>query len=64
MDNNEYISKMFYTTDEDLEDKINYYLDNEEEREEIARNARQYIFDNHSYENRMTYLIDTIKSMK
>lgn len=64
MNNNEYISKMFYTSDEDLEYKINYYLNNEEEREEIARNARQYIFDNHSYEKRMTYLIDTIKSMK
>ena len=57
MDYNEDISKMFYTDDNDLDEKIRYYLSNDNEREEIAKRARQYIFDNHSYEKRMEYLL-------
>jgi len=57
MDYNEDISKMFYTDDNDLGEKIKYYLSNDSEREEIAKRARQYIFENHSYEKRMEYLL-------
>lgn len=60
MDNNEYIQKMMWQNDSELESKIKYYLTNEEEREEIASNAREYIFKNHSYESRMKYLLESI----
>lgn len=60
MDNNENIREMMYTDDLDLDNKIKFYLNNDEKREEIAKNARQYIFDNHSYEKRMEYLISNL----
>jgi len=63
MEWNQDISKMFYVNDDDLDLKIKYYLNNEEEREQISRRARSYIFENHSYENRMQYLINTINSI-
>jgi spore maturation protein CgeB len=46
-----------YVDDIDLDNKIKFYLENESKREQIARDARNYIFENHSYENRMQYLI-------
>ena len=61
MDNNEHIEKMFYKNDEELDEKIKYYLQNQEEREETIKKAREYIFDNHSYEKRMEYLLEKIK---
>jgi hypothetical protein len=60
---NEDITRMFYYSDEDLEKKINYYLDNEEEREEIALKAKQYIKENHTYENRAKYILEEIKKL-
>jgi spore maturation protein CgeB len=63
MDFNEDIKKMLYTDELDLEVKIKYYLKNNEEREFLAKRAREYIFENHSYEKRMEYLIDTIKKL-
>lgn len=60
MDFNKDIEKMFYYSEEDLGQKIRYYLDNEEERESIAKRATEYIFENHSYENRAQLILDNV----
>lgn len=60
MDYNEYIREMLYTDDDDLDSKIKLYLENDDKREEVARKAREYIFENHSYEKRMQYLINNL----
>ena len=60
MDNNENIQKMMYCDDNQLDYKIKYYLENENERETLAKNAREYIFENHSYEKRMEYLLNQL----
>ena len=60
MDYNESIKEMMYVDDIDLDNKIKFYLENDEKRNEISKNARNYIFDNHSYEKRMEYLISNL----
>ncbi len=60
MDYNDSIKEMMYVDDIDLDNKIKFYLENDEKREEIARKARNYIFENHSYEKRMEYLINNL----
>ena len=60
MEFNEDIEKMFYRSEEELGDKIRYYLENEEEREAIAARVLKYIFDNHSYENRAQLILDNV----
>jgi hypothetical protein len=59
-DNNEYIRKMFYYSDDDLKEKIEYYLKNEEEREFIAKKAREYVLENHSGESRCKMILENI----
>jgi len=63
MDNNPAIKEMLYKNDNELDMKIKYYLKNDKEREEIAKEARKFIFDHHSYKVRSNYIIDTIKSI-
>ena len=58
MNYNKDIEKMFYYNEDDLGQKIEYYLKNEEEREAIAKAANTYIFENHSYENRAQLILD------
>lgn len=60
MDYNKNIKEMMYSDDNDLHEKIQFYLNNDERREEIAHNARCYIFENHSYEKRMQYLLNNL----
>lgn len=57
---NENLQKMYWKNDVELEHKISYYLNNDSEREEIAKNARQFIFENHSYESRAKMLYDNL----
>jgi hypothetical protein len=64
MEYNKDIEKMFYYSDDDLRDKIEYYLKNEEERENIAKNAKDYIYNSHSWENRVDLILDNIKIKK
>ena len=61
MDYNEDIAKMFYYSDDDLGEKIKYYLENEEEREMIAARAKDYIYKNHSWENRAELILNNVK---
>lgn len=57
---NKYIEQMMYRNDDELKYKINYYLKHEDEREDIAINAKKYIIENHSYENRCRVLWNNI----
>jgi hypothetical protein len=60
MNFNQDIEKMFYYNESDLGEKIHYYLTNENEREDIAKRATEYIYNNHTYENRAQLIIDKI----
>lgn len=60
MDYNEDIEKMFYKTEDELGDKIKYYLSHEEEREEIAKRVKDYIYENHSWENRAKLILEYV----
>ena len=64
LDMNPDIEKMFYYSEEDLGEKIKYYLENEEERESIAKRVFEYIYENHTYDNRAQLIIDKIKSFE
>ena len=44
----------------DLEDKINYFLKNEKEREEIALNGQKFVQQNHSTKIRVNQFLQTI----
>jgi spore maturation protein CgeB len=57
---NKDIEKMFYYSEDDLGDKIKYYLEHEEEREEIAKRVFNYIFKNHTYDNRANLILSKI----
>jgi hypothetical protein len=61
VDYNEDVSKMFYYSDDDLSKKIKYYLENEQEREDIAKRASEYVLENHSFEKRCELIFNNIK---
>lgn len=61
VDKNKDIEKMFYYSEEDLGKKIKYYLENEEERESIAKKAKDYMYENHSWENRAELILNNTK---
>jgi hypothetical protein len=63
MDYNEDIAKMFYYSDDDLGEKIKYYLENEEEREAIAKRAFDYISQNHTWENRCELILSEVEKI-
>jgi len=60
LDKNEDVEKMFYYDEEDLGNKIKYYLENSEEREEIAKRVNLFIKENHTYENRAKLILSKI----
>jgi hypothetical protein len=50
-----------YDSADDLIQKINYYLNNETERNEIAKNGYDHVVNNHTYFKRMKQFIKIIK---
>jgi hypothetical protein len=46
----------------DLIDKIKYYLNNEDERNEITKNSFNHVKENHTYNNRAKQLVEIIKN--
>jgi spore maturation protein CgeB len=60
MDCDDYLSKCFYNTDDELRDKIDYYLNNDLEREEIAATLKKIVSTNHTYENRANLILNEI----
>ena len=57
---NPLMEKVFYKSDDELKDKIDYYLKNDEEREDIARQLQEYILNSHAYENRAKLLMKEV----
>lgn len=60
VEQNPYIEKMFYLDENDLSKKIDYYLNNDDEREEIAKKAHDYIIKNHTFESRVKLILENI----
>ena len=52
-----------YNNPNDLFDKINYYLNNEEERNLISKNGYNHVIENHTYFQRMKYFISLINEI-
>lgn len=50
-----------FTDDNDCRIKINYYLEHETEREEIARRGQEFILENYNYDKLMKNLSDLLK---
>jgi spore maturation protein CgeB len=46
---------------EDFEDKVHYFLKNDEEREEIAENGMKFVRDNYSNKKRVEIMFDKIR---
>jgi spore maturation protein CgeB len=53
---------MFWKDEQDLKDKMVYYLAHDLEREGIAASARKYILSEHSWENRAKTILTQISS--
>lgn len=51
---------VFYDDEEDLHDKVQYYLENAEEREAIAKAGMDEVISKHTYDIRISQIIDTI----
>jgi spore maturation protein CgeB len=50
-----------YENEKDLIDKINFYLNNDKEREEMVHKGYEHVKNNHTYYNRAEQLINIIK---
>lgn len=48
---------VFYENYQDLEEKVNYYLSHEKEREEIAANGCRKVREEHNYRNRIEMML-------
>ncbi len=53
---------ILFKDENELRDKIVYYLNNDKEREKIARAGYQKVISVHTYDNRIQQLLDTIKN--
>ena len=45
---------------DDLEEKVNYYLNNPSEREKLAKNGREIVLKNHTFDNRVDFIINVL----
>ena len=53
-----------YEDENDLDNKINYYLTHEEERVEIAKKGQKIVLENHTFDNRIQKIIAVLKENK
>ncbi|WP_036977592.1 CgeB family protein [Pseudobutyrivibrio sp. MD2005] len=53
---------VWYYSNEDLYEKVDYYIRHETEREHIAAAGREYVQENCGYESRVEQILDVIKS--
>ena len=53
-----------YNGAEDLENKIDYYLSNPGEREKKIKKGREIILKNHTFDNRVDYVVKSLKKLK
>lgn len=59
---NEDIEACMYKTDEEIGEKIKYYLEHEEEREAIAKRLYDYVWSHHTWEARCKTILDVFKN--
>jgi hypothetical protein len=59
-DGNEDLRSCMYTTDEEIGEKIKYYLEHEEEREAIAKRLFEYVWTHHIWEARCQYILQSV----
>jgi spore maturation protein CgeB len=72
VDERKYLSELFdvnfevvtFKTTNELRSKIDYCLAHPDERAEIARQGRERVLRDHTYEHRMTELVDVIQSVR
>lgn len=50
-----------YTTDEEIGDKIRYYLEHEDEREAIAKRLCDYVWTHHTWEARASQILEFVE---
>jgi len=53
-----------FSSEEELFEKIEYYLKNETEREKIAENGKELVHKQHRYSNRMEFLVEHVLKLK
>ena len=51
---------VFYESYEDLQNKVSYYLEHEDERRQIAQNGYKKVKEHHTYENRVQQILEII----
>ncbi len=49
-----------YCTEEELFDKVDYYLKNDDEREQIAKAGQELVLNQHTYKHRCDFVLETI----
>ena len=49
-----------YNSIDELDNKINYYLNNKKERESIARKGQKIVLENHTFDNRANEILNTL----
>lgn len=60
VDKNQDIKEMLYSDEKELQDKIKFYLENEDLRESISDRAQNFILENHSFEKRCELILNNI----
>lgn len=53
-----------YKDSQDLDEKINYYLTNEKEREEIANRGKEMVLKEHTFDKRAEAIISSLKNLE
>lgn len=52
---------VYFEDEDDLREKVNYFLKNPAKREEIAKRARQKVLTNHTFKERIAQILEKIK---
>ena len=58
--NRDLLSKCIWNSECDFKNKLQYYLQNEDERKSIAHSLRKYVLDNHIYNNRLNLILNQV----
>ena len=52
-----------YRDADDLDEKINYYLNNPQKREELAKKGKEIVLNNHTFDNRVDEIVEALKDI-
>lgn len=53
-----------YDNVDDLNEKVNYYLDHEEERNKLAKKGQKIVLENHTFDIRVQEILSSLKKLK